>query len=82
MIGLNVCTLHRSNGRVGWFKLPLSFLRPHSDGRKCTEWRDILSFLSLTTTRYVEDTASKNNNKKSRLQKAKETFHCLCETLN
>ena len=33
MIGLYVCTLHRSNGRVGWFKLPLSFLRPHSDGR-------------------------------------------------
>ena len=39
---LYVCTLHRSNGRVGWFKLPLSFLRPHSDGRECTEWRDIL----------------------------------------
>ena len=79
MIGLYVCTLHKANGRIGWFKLPLSFLRPHSDGR---EWRDILSFLSLTTTRYVEDTASKNNNKKSRLQKAKETFDCLCETLN
>ena len=30
---------------------------------ECTEWRDILSFLSLTTTRYVEETASKNNNK-------------------
>ena len=24
--------LHKANGRVG-FKLPLSFLRPHSDGR-------------------------------------------------